>query len=350
MDATSFYPISWSDRGVRILDQTRLPQEETYVEIATVDAMAEAIRVLRVRGAPLIGISAAMGLAAAAAREQESNRLTIGWVERAADLLEETRPTAVNLRWALTRMRKVARDATADPVLQNDLAPALHDEAQRIWDIEAGMCRAIGECGSRLIQPGFTVLTHCNAGRLATGGLGTALAPIYVAFHEEDKGIDVVADETRPLRQGARLTAWELARAGIPVRVIADGAAAALMAAGEIDMVITGADRIAANGDTANKIGTYAVALLANAHGIPFYVAAPRSTFDLDMATGDQIPIEYRSPEELDVAPGAEAVNPAFDVTPAELISAIVTDAGLLEQPLTEAIGRLMGSATRVGE
>jgi len=342
MDAASFHPINWSDRGVRILDQTRLPHEETYLDIATIEAMAEAIRMLRVRGAPLIGISAAMGLAVAAAGELESGRLTADWVDQAADRLEATRPTAVNLRWALDRMRTVVREAVTDHVPADRLARALRSEAQRIWDIEAGMCRAIGEYGSRLIEPGFTVLTHCNAGRLATGGLGTALAPIYVAFQEEEKGIDVVADETRPLRQGARLTAWELARAGISVRVIADAAAAALMAAGEIDMVITGADRIAANGDTANKIGTYALALLANAHGIPFYVAAPRSTIDLDLATGDQIPIEYRGPEELDVAPGAEVVNPAFDVTPAELISAIVTDGGVLEQPLGEAIGRLM--------
>jgi methylthioribose-1-phosphate isomerase len=338
----SFHPIAWSVGGVRILDQTRLPHEEIYLDIATVDEMTEAIRTLRVRGAPLIGISAAMGLAAAAVGEQERGNLTTDWVERAADRLEATRLTAVNLRWALDRMRRATAAVPDDRKSDRELVKVLRTEAQRIWDIEAGMCRSIGEYGAELIQPGFTVLTHCNAGKLATGGLGTALAAIYVAFEEQEKGIDVVADETRPLRQGARLTAWELAKAGIPVRVIVDGAAAALMAAGEIDMVITGADRIAANGDTANKIGTYAVALLANAHGIPFYVAAPRSTIDPHLASGDLIPIEYRGADELDVAPGAEVVNPAFDVTPAELISAIVTDGGVLQQPLKESIGRLM--------
>ena len=336
------HPIAWSDREVRILDQTRLPHEEIYLNIATIDEMAEAIRMLRVRGAPLIGISAAMGLAAAAEREVENGDLTATWVYGAADVLEGTRPTAVNLRWALERMRRVTAEETASGKCAREVSEALHAEAQRVWDIEAGMCRSIGEYGSQLIQPGFTILTHCNAGKLATGGLGTALAPIYVAFQEEEKGIDVIADETRPLRQGARLTAWELAEAGIPVRVIADGAAASLMAAGEIDMVITGADRIAANGDTANKIGTYAVALLANAHGIPFFIAAPRSTIDPALATGDLIPIEYRGPEELDVAEGAEVVNPAFDVTPAELISAIVTDGGVLQQPLQQSIERLL--------
>jgi methylthioribose-1-phosphate isomerase len=338
----SFHPIAWSGGGVRILDQTRLPHEEIYLDIATVDEMAEAIRMLRVRGAPLIGISAAMGLAAAAVGEQERGNLTTDWVERSADRLEATRLTAVNLRWALDRMRRATAAVSDDRKSDRELVKVLRTEAQRIWDIEAGMCRSIGEYGAELIQPGFTVLTHCNAGKLATGGLGTALATIYVAFEEQEKGIDVVADETRPLRQGARLTAWELAKAGIPVRVIVDGAAAALMAAGDIDMVITGADRIAANGDTANKIGTYAVALLANAHGIPFYVAAPRSTIDPHLASGDLIPIEYRGADELDVAPGAVVVNPAFDVTPAELISAIVTDGGVLQQPLKESIGRLM--------
>lgn len=317
-----------------------------YLDISTIDEMAEAIRMLRVRGAPLIGISAAMGLAAAAEREEERGALSAEWFHGAAEVLEGTRPTAVNLRWALDRMRRVAAEALADGKWGREISAVLRTEAQRIWDIEAGMCRSIGEHGSPLIQAGFTVLTHCNAGKLATGGLGTALAPIYIAFQEEQKGIDVIADETRPLRQGARLTAWELVKAGIPVRVIADGAAASLMAAGEVDMVITGADRIAANGDTANKIGTYSVALLASAHGIPFYIAAPRSTIDPALATGDLIPIEYRGPEELDVAEGAEVVNPAFDVTPADLITGIVTDGGVLEQPLKESIERLMAQMT----
>jgi methylthioribose-1-phosphate isomerase len=327
---------------VRLLDQTRLPHEEVYLEVSTVEQMAEAVRSLRVRGAPLIGIAAAMGLAAAAGREVAHGSLTAEWVREAAEALERTRPTAVNLTWALDRMRRVALGAFAQGSVGRAVSECMHAEAQRIWDIEARMCRSIGEYGSELIQPGATVLTHCNAGKLATGGLGTALAPIYVAALEQQKGIDVIADETRPLRQGARLTAWELAEARVPVRVIVDGAAAALMAAGEIDLVITGADRIAANGDTANKIGTYGVAVLANAHGIPFYVAAPRSTIDPALASGEEIPIEHRGADELDVAHGADVMNPAFDVTPAEIIAAIITDAGVLLPPFDRAIERVM--------
>lgn len=348
MCAHSFSAIAWSNHAVRILDQTLLPREERYLDIATIEDMAEAIRMLRVRGAPLIGIAAAMGLAAAAARMAARGDLSAQWITRAARELEATRPTAVNLRWALDRMREVASGGRRAGVSGRQLAEALREEAQRIWDMDAGMCRSIGEYGARLIEPGFTVLTHCNAGKLATGGLGTALAAVYVAA-EQGKGIDVVADETRPLRQGARLTAWELSQAGIPVRVIVDGAAASLMAAGEVDVVITGADRIAANGDVANKIGTYQVAVSARAHGIPFYVAAPRSTVDPSLQSGDLIPIEYRGAEELDTAPGAGVVNPAFDVTPAELISAIVTDGGVLEHPLGDAIRTLMETSGSEG-
>jgi methylthioribose-1-phosphate isomerase len=333
---TTVQPIAWSEAGIRILDQTRLPGEEVYVDLETIDAVAEAIASLRVRGAPLIGITAAMGLAAVARRRGDGGELTEAWIGKAADVLEGTRPTAVDLRWALDRMRRTADGITARRS-GVELARALHDEAQRIWDIEVGMCRSIGEHGAHLIEPGFTVLTHCNTGALATGALGTALAAVYVA-HEEGKGIDVVATETRPLRQGARLTAWELGRAGIACRVIVDGAAAPLMAAGEIDLVITGADRIAANGDAANKIGTYALAMLARAHGIPFFVAAPRSTFDFELETGAAIPIEQRAAEELPTAAGVQVYNPAFDVTPAELISGIVTDAGVLRPPLAETI------------
>jgi methylthioribose-1-phosphate isomerase len=346
----TFSPIAWSDGGVRILDQTLLPSEEVYLDISTIEDMVEAIRVLRVRGAPLIGIAAAMGLAAAAEREQHAGNVSPSWIREAADRLEASRPTAINLKWALDRMRRISEVAADSGSDAGCSTAALRTEAQRTWDIEAGMCRSIGDHGSQLIEPGFTVLTHCNAGRLATGGLGTALAPIYVAALEEDKGIDVIAGETRPLRQGARLTAWELSKAGVPVRVIPDGAAGSLMAAGEIDIVITGADRIAANGDTANKIGTYSLAVLANAHGIPFYVAAPRSTIDPNVATGDLIPIEHRGPQELEVAPGAGVVNPAFDVTPTELITAIVTDGGVLKPPLGEAIERLMEVTTRTTE
>ncbi len=334
-------PIAWADRGIRILDQTRLPDEELYVDLSTIAEVAEAIAELRVRGAPLIGITAATGLAGAAARHvDQTGDLTREWIERAALELERVRPTAVNLKWALDRMRRAAAEAFEAHQGSQEIATALHTAAQRTWDLEAEACLAIGQAGADLLESGFTVLTHCNTGRLATGGLGTALAAVYVA-HEQGKGIDVVATETRPLRQGARLTAWELAKAGVPCRVVVDGAAGSLMAAGEIDVVITGADRIAANGDTANKIGTYGLAVLAAAHGIPFYIAAPSSTVDWGVASGDDIPIEFRKPGELAAAPGAEVVNPAFDVTPAELITAIVTDAGVLRPPLAEAIGRV---------
>jgi methylthioribose-1-phosphate isomerase len=334
----SFSPIGWTDRAIRILDQTRLPGEEVYVELATIDEIDEAIRTLRVRGAPLIGVAAAMGLAAASAARATAGDLSPEWVVAGADQLEATRPTAVDLRWALERMRRTAEDAFHGGKRGREVSDALRHEAQRIWDMEIRMCRSIGEYGAALIEPGFTVLTHCNAGALATGALGTALAAIYVA-HEQGKGIDVIATETRPLRQGARLTAWELVRAGVPTRVIVDGAAAWLMAQGEIDLVITGADRIAANGDVANKIGTYALATIAAAHGIPFFVAAPRSTFDLRMASGEAIPIEERAAAEIAPAPGAQAFNPAFDVTPADLIAGIVTDAGVLWPPFDAAIG-----------
>jgi methylthioribose-1-phosphate isomerase len=335
-------PIAWIADGVRILDQTRLPTEEHYLDLRSIDEVAESICMLRVRGAPLIGIAAAMGLAAAAGTAARRGILSSGWLDDGARQLEETRPTAVNLRWALDRMRLTARSAFQGNREQQHIADLLHDEAQRIWDIESGMCVAIGEAGAELLASGFTVLTHCNAGALATGGLGTALAVIYVAS-EQGKGIDVVATETRPLRQGARLTAWELAKAGIPARVIVDSAAASLMARGEIDVVLTGADRIAANGDVANKIGTYALAVLANAHGIPFYVAAPRSTFDLTLASGDQIPIEERSAEELPAASGVAVYNPAFDVTPAQLVQAIVTDKGVVRHPLLDGINEMFG-------
>ncbi len=336
--------VDWlPDGGVRLLDQTRLPAEEAYLEVRTVDEMAAAIQELKVRGAPLIGIAAAMGLAGAAARAAESGTLTRAWLEAAAEQLASERPTAVNLRWAVERVRARATERFEMGSSAAAVVEVLREEAQRIWDEDVAMCRAIGEAGEPLIPPHSTVLTHCNAGMLATGGLGTALAAVYVA-HERGKGVQVVSGETRPLRQGARLTTWELARNGVPVRAVVDGAAATMMALGAIDLVMTGADRIAANGDVANKIGTYGLAVLAEAHGIPFYVAAPRSTFDPALASGDLIPIEQRPASELDVAPGAEVVNPAFDVTPAELVNGIITDRGVLEPPYGEAIRELLGS------
>jgi methylthioribose-1-phosphate isomerase len=313
-------PIAWTpDFAVRILDQTLLPDRETYRTLETVDAVAEAIRTLRVRGAPLIGIAAAMGLTLALRRDAA----TLETVCAASAALGATRPTAVNLRWALARMERRAASAAA---VGEDLEQALRDEATAIWDEDRAMCARIGAAGAALIEGDAVVLTHCNAGALATGGMGTALAPIYT-LHAAGRRISVVADETRPLLQGSRLTAWELARAGVPVTVIADGMAASRLRRG---------DRIAANGDVANKIGTYGVALAARAHGVPFYVAAPSSTVDMATPDGAAIPIEERAAEEVaslggrrSVPDGAQVWNPAFDVTPAGLVTAIITDRGV---------------------
>ncbi|GIW51715.1 MAG: methylthioribose-1-phosphate isomerase [Gemmatimonadales bacterium] len=337
------YAVAWSEQGnLRLLDQTRLPGETRYLEIDSVEALAEAIGSLRVRGAPLIGIAAAMGLAAAAKGVlQRGGSLDREWLAAAVAKLQSTRPTAVNLGWALSRMRAAFERAWGEGKRGAEMVDALREEGQRIWDEDAAMCEAIGRAGEGLVPPGATVLTHCNTGFLATGGIGTAFGVIYTA-HRAGKGIDVVVTETRPLGQGARLTAFELVRAGIPGRVIVDSAAAALMAAGEIDLVIVGADRVAANGDVANKIGTYALAVLARVHDIPFYVAAPRSSIDLQARSGDDIPIERRPAGEIANAAGVEVYNPAFDVTPAELVTALVTDRGVAERPNADSIRALL--------
>jgi methylthioribose-1-phosphate isomerase len=322
-------PIAWTpDRAVRILDQTLLPGEERYLDLDTVDAVAEAIRTLRVRGAPLIGIAAAMGVTLALRR----GRPSLDAVCAASAALGATRPTAVNLHWALARME---RRATAAAASGEDLAEAMRGEANAIWDEDRAMCARIGAAGAELIGGDATVLTHCNAGALATGGMGTALAPVYT-LHQAGRRVSVVADETRPLLQGSRLTAWELSRAGVPVTVIADGMAASRLRRGDVSCVIVGADRIAANGDVANKIGTYGVALAARAHGVPFYVAAPTSTIDPATPDGAGIPIEERAADEVSgwrghpaAPPEARVWNPAFDVTPAELVTAIITDRGV---------------------
>jgi methylthioribose-1-phosphate isomerase len=346
--------IAWGpDASVRVLDQTLLPGDVRYLEVRTVEQIVEAIRALRVRGAPLIGIAAAMAMAAEGAdragRAEGANgaegvaaSLTAGWLDSAAARLASARPTAVNLSWAVDRMRRVGTAALGRGEPAPRIAELLRAEAQAIWDEDAAMCDRIAQAGLSLVPDGAAVLTHCNTGMLATGGIGTALGVVYAA-HREGKGVDVVASETRPLGQGARLTAWELRRAGIPHRVIVDGAAGWLMAQGEVDVVITGADRIAANGDVANKVGTYALAALAKAHGIPFFVAAPRTSFDPSLASGDLIPIEVRPGTEIaeSLAAGT-AYNPAFDVTPAELVTAIITDKGVLEPPFSEAIARLL--------
>lgn len=331
-------PITWSPdgSGVRILDQRELPEREVYRDLRSVDEVYDAIRTLAVRGAPAIGIAGAMGLSLAldgqeAARGEAGTKLS-----RAAARLRSARPTAVNLAWAIDRVERAALSRGAEIA---ELREILRDEATRILEEDRAMCRRIGEHGARLIPDGARILTHCNAGALATGGMGTALAAIYVA-REQGKKLEVYADETRPLLQGSRLTAWELDRAGIPVTVLVDGAAASLMRDGEIDLCIVGADRIAVNGDAANKIGTYQLAIAAKHHEIPFYVAAPASTFDPGTRTGDEILIEQRDANEVrcafgkPIAPdGAAIYNPAFDVTPATLISAIVSDRGVHEPP-----------------
>ena len=316
---------------VRILDQTRLPGEIVYIDTTDLEEVWTAIRLLQVRGAPAIGVAAAMGIAAAAQDPKATTaEAVIERVGAAGERLATSRPTAVNLFWAITRMQRVAR--TSAELSADALKERLAQEAEAIRSEDAAMCRRIGEHGAALLHDGDTVLTHCNAGLLATAEVGTALAPIYVAC-EQGKGIRVFADETRPLLQGARLTAWELMQSGVDVTVICDNTAAQVMKEGRIDIVMVGADRIAANGDAANKIGTYGVAVLARHHGIPFYVLAPTSTIDLDTPTGADIPIEQRAETEVTegfgrrTAPrGVQVYSPAFDVTPAELIAGIICE------------------------
>lgn len=335
--------VAWKNDTVVMIDQKALPAREIYVVCRDYTDVAAAIRDMTIRGAPAIGIAAAMGIALGfSKRRRESRGDQRGSLHRICDELGATRPTAANLFRAIERMK--ACFEAWDDVPFETAARRLKEEALRILkeDVEANQW--IGRFGSDLVPPGSTVLTHCNAGALATGGYGTALGVIRAA-HEKGTIRRVFADETRPLLQGVRLTAWELAREGIPVTVITDSMAGHLMARKEIDLVIVGADRIAANGDTANKIGTYTLALLAREHDIPFYVAAPRTTIDEATARGEDIPIEQRHPEEVltmagtATAPaGVEALNPAFDVTPSRLITAIITEAGIIRPPFDSGI------------
>jgi len=331
-------PVRWEGSRLVLLDQTRLPVEEIERHCASWEEVADAIRSLVVRGAPAIGVAAAFGVALAA-RQSRADQ----WEGLLADLEEAikglgaTRPTAVNLFWALERMRRVAIGNRTMPI--DALRGRLLEEAQAILDEDVAANRAMGAHGAALVPVGGRVLTHCNAGALATAGYGTALGVIRAA-HERGTLALVWVDETRPVMQGSRLTAWELVREGIPHRLISDVAAASVMKRGDVDLVVTGADRIAANGDTANKIGTYGLAVLARHHGIPFYVAAPFSTIDSSIATGSAIVIEERDPAEVravagrQTAPAASPVfNPAFDVTPAALISAIITERGIIRPP-----------------
>jgi methylthioribose-1-phosphate isomerase len=320
-----------------VIDQTLLPERLEERDLRTVDEVCDAIQRLVVRGAPAIGIAGAMGLVAALRPWLGSGtELLAARAREYAVRIAATRPTAVNLSWALARVMSRLERTSGDSAA---LLEAMREEATALLEEDRAMCRRIGVAGAPLLADGARVLTHCNAGALATGGVGTALAPIYVAA-ELGRRVEVYVGETRPLLQGSRLTAWELAHAGVPVRVIVDSAAASLMAAGRIDLVLVGADRIAANGDVANKIGTYALAVLARHHGIPFYVAAPASTFDPALRNGATIPIEQRDRSEiacafgrLTVPDGVAVENPAFDVTPAELITAIVSDRGVHRPP-----------------
>ena len=339
--------VNWTSGGaVHLLDQTRLPHETVFIEIDTIDAMVEAIQALRVRGAPLIGIAAVMGIAAAARRAtadgtvSHDNEAALRWLGNACDSMARARPTAVNLAWAVERLREAAaqRVAAADGEDSAEVMVAcLREEAQKIWDEDAEMCRAIGIAGAELFSAGTSIMTHCNTGMLATGGIGTALGVIRTAF-EQGKVTGVYACEARPLLQGSRLTAWELARLQIPCTVVVDSAAATVMSQDRVGAVMLGADRIAANGDVANKIGTQNLAVIAGRHRIPFYVAAPRSTFDLEAATGAAIPIEERTAAEVPTANGVRVYNPAFDVTPADLVTGIVTDVGVIRPPYGESI------------
>ena len=335
--------IQWTDGGVVMIDQTRLPLEEVYVTCRTYQEVAAAIRDMTIRGAPAIGVAAAMGVALGALHpgEAELDR----HMETVCETLAKTRPTAVNLFWAIERMKRLYASLRGRPAAE--IRRALVEEAVRMREEDIEICRAIGRNGAPLVPDHKTVLTHCNAGALATAGYGTALGVIRAAV-ESGKKIDVFSDETRPLLQGARLTAWELRQDGIPCTLITDNMAGHFLKSGRIGCVVVGADRIAANGDVANKIGTYSVAVLAKENNIPFYVAAPISTLDLTLPSGDRIPIEQRAASEVtqvfgrQVAPDGTVVqNPAFDVTPARYVAAIITERGVARAPYEESLREL---------
>jgi len=334
--------IGKSDGYLELIDQRRLPSEFVKLQCRDVETLFEAIKTLAVRGAPAIGVSAAYGLVLALQKldTNESIEKSLAVLKNAREYLASSRPTAVNLFWALDRIWK----ATLEVKNLQQLRKVVLREANIIYQEDVDMCRHIGQHGEKFIKDGSGILTHCNAGALATAGQGTALSPMFEA-HKKGKKFKVYADETRPLLQGARLTVWELKQAGIDVTVICDNMAGWLMKQGKINAIITGADRIAANGDTANKIGTYSLSILAREHGVPFYIAAPSSTFDLNIKSGAEIPIEQRSAEEVTTFAGAQTspadvnvYNPAFDVTNARDIAAIITERGIIEKPNTEQI------------
>jgi methylthioribose-1-phosphate isomerase len=337
--------IAWEEDAVVMVDQRKLPVREVYVRCRTAREVARAIQKMVIRGAPAIGVAAAMGVALELRRSKASGttRLATDFY-RACDLLAATRPTAVNLFWAIERMKRVFSEGMRAGRSTDEVKTSIEKEAHRVHDEDVASCHAMGQHGAELVPPDGRVLTHCNAGALATGGYGSALGVVRAAV-EAGKRVTVYADETRPFFQGARLTAWELVRDGIDTTVITDGMVGSLMRAGQVDVVVVGADRIAANGDVANKIGTYTVAIMAKAHDIPFYVAAPLSTIDLKTGDGSGIPIEERDSREVThvgasrLTPAGAAVwNPAFDITPAHLVDGIITEHGICRPPFSESL------------
>jgi methylthioribose-1-phosphate isomerase len=345
--------IEWKDDAVVMIDQRKLPASEVYVTCKTANEVAKAIKTMVIRGAPAIGVAAAMGIAVGMLRSRATGtkQFTTEF-QKTCDLMAGTRPTAVNLFWAIERMKRAFAAAAQDGQSVDQIKRRLIDEARAIHDEDVQSCRTMGAHGAELVPASARILTHCNAGALATAGYGTALGVIRAAA-EQGKTVAVLADETRPFLQGARLTAWELVRDGIDTTVITDNMAGAMMRLGQVDLVVVGADRIAANGDVANKIGTYSVAVLAKEHGIPFYVAAPLSTVDLNTPDGSGIPIEERNEREVThvgtsrLTPnGAQIRNPAFDVTPAKYVTAIITERGVARAPFAESLPQLFEGVT----
>jgi methylthioribose-1-phosphate isomerase len=336
-----------------MVDQRKLPGQEIYVRCRTSQEVAKAIRTMVIRGAPAIGVAAAMGIALGMRRSKEKGtRQFAVEFQKTCDMMAATRPTAVNLFWAIDRMKRVFAEAAQAGASPDEIADRLDEEARRIHDEDVASCRAMGSFGASVVPDGARVLTHCNAGALATAGYGSALGVIRAAV-EQGKSVAVFADETRPFMQGARLTAWELLRDGINTTVITESMAGPIMRAGEIDLVVVGADRIAANGDTANKIGTYTVAVLAHEHNVPFYVAAPLSTIDLSTPDGDHIPIEERDQREVThfgasrlTPEGVKIRNPAFDVTPHRYIAGFITERGIFHPPYSESLREAFAGLT----
>ena len=341
--------IEWKDDAIVMIDQRKLPASEIYVSCKTAQEVAKAIKTMVIRGAPAIGVAAAMGIALGMRRSKATGTKQFATeFQKLCDLMAATRPTAVNLFWAIEQVKQVFAEAAQGGGSVDEIKQRLEAEARRIHDADVASCRAMGAFGADLVPQDARILTHCNAGALATAGYGTALGVIRAAA-EQGKKVAVLADETRPFLQGARLTAWELVRDGIDTTVITDSMAASMMRLGNVDLVVVGADRIAANGDVANKIGTYGVAVLAKEHEIPFYVAAPLSTVDLNTADGSKIPIEERSDREVThigasrlTPAGAHIRNPAFDVTPAKYVTAIITERGIARPPFHESLAALV--------